>query len=393
MALFLVGLRTGKGDGNELRRSVFKHLLATRPTKNTGTDWLLAWVGLRRVLVRERTDGSIASRRAFEEMLRRSYQAWADKEPASQGVARLPALNSSPKCQACGPRCWVRVPAGFLNDESPRIGPLALTGPRWRESFTDVSRWARSTVEQLGPLLGADPAPSPSPMPTRPSSPDRSPTRRRAQRPAVASRTQPRLRNPMRSTARADSRFIRGEPRVLGCLHKQTHSLTRRAHPIAPPNPETTSPVVTPGVRRRTRETPALREPGGLRAPRLTGRGPTPIGWMPRVGNFSDRRHDTSARLAPASDSARAAAVDHAPLRAVRHRAGRSTPGSSASTPTALLPKAESAESRRQGPRQTVVLQGQGSELCEVAEPERYGPRQTVGRQVEHLQVLKVSEL
>ena len=157
MALFLVGLRTGKGDGNELRRSVFKHLLATRPTKNTGTD-CLAWVGLRRVLVRERTDGSIASRRAFEEMLRRSYQAWADKEPASQGVARLPALNSSPKCQACGPRCWVRVPAGFLNDESPRIGPLALTGPRWRESFTDVSRWARSTVEQLGPLLGADPA-------------------------------------------------------------------------------------------------------------------------------------------------------------------------------------------------------------------------------------------
>ena len=197
----------------------------------------------------------------------------------------------------------------------------------------------------------------------------------------------------MRSTARADSRFIRGEPRVLGCLHKQTHSLTRRAHPIAPPQPRNNLSCC-----HTWRPPPHARNTGssgtrGTEGPRLTGRGPTPIGWMPRVGNFSDRRHDTSARLAPASDSARAAAVDHAPLRAVRHRAGRSTPGSSASTPTALLPKAESAESRRQGPRQTVVLQGQGSELCEVAEPERYGPRQTVGRQVEHLQVLKVSEL
>ena len=157
MALLLVGLRTGSGDGNELRQHVLRRLLASRPSTDTSTE-CLAWVGLRRVLARERANGNIASRQAFEEMLRCAYEAWAQKMSASAGAVSLPSLEASYKCQVCEPGCEVRAPAGFLNEAAPRVGPLALVGRGWRESFADVGRWARSEVERLQPLLDAGPA-------------------------------------------------------------------------------------------------------------------------------------------------------------------------------------------------------------------------------------------
>lgn len=157
MALFLVGLRTGSGDGDALRRHTYLHLLASRPNTSTPAE-CLAWVGLRRVLVRERAEGSIASRRAFDQMLHRSYEVWVHKEPACQGTIDVAGLTASPKCRSCGRGCKLRAPADFLNEAAPRVGPLALAGRGWRESFGDVGRWARSEVERLEPLLGADPA-------------------------------------------------------------------------------------------------------------------------------------------------------------------------------------------------------------------------------------------
>ena len=157
MALFLAGLRTGTGDGHELRLHVLAHLLACQPAKDTPIE-CLAWAGLRRVLVRERTNGNIAGRRTFEESLQRAYEAWAHQMPASSGAVTLPSLEASHKCRACDPGCEVRTLAGFLNEAAPRVGPLALAGRSWRQSITDVVEWARSEVERLHPLLGAGPA-------------------------------------------------------------------------------------------------------------------------------------------------------------------------------------------------------------------------------------------
>ena len=91
-------------------------------------------------------------------MLRCAYDAWAQKMSASAGAVSLPSLEASYKCQVCEPGCEVRAPAGFLNEAAPRVGPLALVGRGWRESFGDVGRWARSEVERLQPLLGPEPA-------------------------------------------------------------------------------------------------------------------------------------------------------------------------------------------------------------------------------------------
>lgn len=157
MALLLAGLRTGTGDGHELRRHVFEHLLACRSGKDIPIE-CLAWAGLRRVLVRERTDGALAERPTFEESLRRAYEAWAHNLPASAGAVTLPSLESNHKCQACDPGCEVRTLAEFLNEAAPRVGPLALVGRDWQRELTVVGEWARSEVERLQPLLGAGPA-------------------------------------------------------------------------------------------------------------------------------------------------------------------------------------------------------------------------------------------
>lgn len=157
MALFLVGLRTGTGDGHELRRHVLGRLLASPPDNGTPQE-CLAWAGLRRVLVRERANGHINRSGVFEELLLLSYQAWACEGPASKDAVEMPNIESSLNCHRCEPGCEIRVLAGFLNEEAPRVGPMALTGRDWREAFSDVGRWAHSEVERLSPLIGSEPA-------------------------------------------------------------------------------------------------------------------------------------------------------------------------------------------------------------------------------------------
>lgn len=157
MALFLVGLRSGTGDGHELRRHVLENLLASRPDKNS-PERCFAWAGLRRVLVRERTSGYINGISAFDKILQLSYEAWEQKIPASRGATEMPGIEPSLNCQQCEPGCEVRVLAEFLNGMAPRVGPLALVGRDWRETFSDVGRWAHTEVERLGPLVGSQPA-------------------------------------------------------------------------------------------------------------------------------------------------------------------------------------------------------------------------------------------
>ncbi len=157
MALFLAGLRTGEGDGHELRRHVEQNLMTCRPTNDAVAE-CLAWAGLRAVLARERSDGRIADSEAFETMLLCAYRAWGLETPASAGTVAMPALEATYKCWKCAPGCQVGVIGAILNEAAPRVGPMALIGHGWRQSFADIGNWARSEVERLAPLLGSRPA-------------------------------------------------------------------------------------------------------------------------------------------------------------------------------------------------------------------------------------------
>lgn len=157
MALFLVGLRMGAGDGQQLRQAVYDDLLTARRDPKVSTD-CLAWCGLRRILVQERAAGLLGSRKAFESLLGRSYDAWAGRGPVAADRAATTGIQTAARCPGCGERCTVRVPAEILATTAPRTGPAALRSPSWREQIVDVAHWGTRERQRLAPLLGDGPA-------------------------------------------------------------------------------------------------------------------------------------------------------------------------------------------------------------------------------------------
>ncbi|MBK6872753.1 MAG: ATP-binding protein [Kineosporiaceae bacterium] len=150
LALFLVGLRLGEGDGTALRAKVYRSLLSIGAGLPTDC---LAWAGLRRVIGQERSLGAIGSRKQYDVMLGVAFQAWQERRPAEREAATLPGLRGG-VCDQCGRKCQVRVPAAVLNRAAPRYGPGVLRTAGWRRDLPDVVDWGVAQFAELLPLLG-----------------------------------------------------------------------------------------------------------------------------------------------------------------------------------------------------------------------------------------------
>lgn len=160
LALFLVGIRFGDGDGSKLRQYVFQSMLRVSSMRDLNRE-CLAWSGIRAVLNGERTIGLIKSPGAFQSALDASYTAWATKSPAvsSLGVdVRLDAGNYTARCDMCGEMCGVRVPAQLRLAAQPRTGLRALTVSTRRDALPSIEHAVARDTSVLVMLLGEDAA-------------------------------------------------------------------------------------------------------------------------------------------------------------------------------------------------------------------------------------------
>lgn len=160
LALFLVGIRFGNGDGSKLRQYVFQAMLRTTAMRDLSRE-CLAWSGIRTVLNAERTIGLIKSPGAFQSALEASYAAWATKSPAeaSLGVdVRLDTGNYTARCDMCDEMCGVRIPAQLRLAAQPRTGLRALTVSTRRDALPSIEHAVARDVAVLVMLLGEEAA-------------------------------------------------------------------------------------------------------------------------------------------------------------------------------------------------------------------------------------------
>jgi hypothetical protein len=160
LALFLVGIRFGAGDGAKLRQFVFSSLLRLTSIRDINRE-CLAWAGIRHVISAERAMGFVKSPTAFEAAVRGSYGAWVTKEPAVSSLAgelRLDAGNYTARCDMCDEMCGVRVPAQLRLAGQPRTGLRALTASTRREALPAIEHAIANEMDVLIVLLGPDAA-------------------------------------------------------------------------------------------------------------------------------------------------------------------------------------------------------------------------------------------
>lgn len=156
MAMVLIGTRVGAGDGASLRAGAAVELKMLATALGTRVD-CLAWVGLRRLLVAERSAGVLPGAVGVAHHLDALFELWLSGAPVTATTAReadVPRLPSSVRCPDCGTPCTVREPAGVLASRGPRTGVLALGSPAWRTELTPVAEWTKAERERLVLLLG-----------------------------------------------------------------------------------------------------------------------------------------------------------------------------------------------------------------------------------------------
>lgn len=158
MAMFLAGARLGDdtGDGSALRARVSDLLRPAVQTLGARID-CLAWAGLRRLLVAERSAGLLAGATAVRATLDALYDAWAAKVPVD--VASMRELDvprsAGTRCPDCGTVCGIRIPAWSLVVHGPRTGLLGLGSANWRSELGPMGEWLTTERARLGDLLGA----------------------------------------------------------------------------------------------------------------------------------------------------------------------------------------------------------------------------------------------
>ncbi|MGA5464327.1 ATP-binding protein [Mycobacterium sp. NPDC050041] len=160
LALFLVGVRFGDGDGAKLRQYVFQSLLRQTSIRDLNRE-CLAWAGIRHVLSAERALGFFKSPNAFEASVDSSYAAWASKEPAAATLAREVRLDAGgylARCDMCDEMCGVRVPAQLWLAGRTRTGLRSLSTITRREALPAIEHAVARELDVLTVLLGPDAA-------------------------------------------------------------------------------------------------------------------------------------------------------------------------------------------------------------------------------------------
>jgi hypothetical protein len=160
LALFLVGIRFGEGDGAKLRQYVFQALLRTSSMRDLNRE-CLAWSGIRTVLAVERALGLTKSPGAFQTAVDVSYAAWETKRPAEAALGvdvRLPAASYTARCDMCDEMCGVRVPAQLRLAAQPRTGLRGLTVSTRRDALPAIEHAVARDTEVLVMMLGHDAA-------------------------------------------------------------------------------------------------------------------------------------------------------------------------------------------------------------------------------------------
>lgn len=155
VALAIVGVRAGDGDGDALRRQTYDALGLVAAEGAGLSRSCLAWVGIRSVLVRERAASRIPSAARFRVALETTFGCWADKSPLTKamGATRRVPTSAAP-CPVCGERCRVRIPASILYSSQP-IGGLRSTWRRAGDDLDPVITWVAAEAVALRDLLGA----------------------------------------------------------------------------------------------------------------------------------------------------------------------------------------------------------------------------------------------
>lgn len=160
LALYLVGIRFGKGDGAKLRQYVFQSMLRLSSMRDLKRECLV-WSGLRTILTAERSVGLIRSHGSFESALEASYTAWATKSPADAGLGaaiRLDASSYTARCDMCDEMCGVRIPAQIRLAAQPRTGLPALTVTTRRDALPAIEHSVARDTEFLVMVLGEEAA-------------------------------------------------------------------------------------------------------------------------------------------------------------------------------------------------------------------------------------------
>lgn len=160
LALFLVGVRFGEGDGTKLRQYVFQAMLRASSMRELNRE-CLAWSGIRAVLAAERALGLTKSPAAFQAAMEASYAAWETKRPADATLGaevRLRAAGYTARCDMCDEMCGVRIPAQLRLATQPRTGLRGLTVSTRREALPAIEHAVARDTEVLVMLLGEDAA-------------------------------------------------------------------------------------------------------------------------------------------------------------------------------------------------------------------------------------------
>jgi hypothetical protein len=156
VAMLMVGLRTGAGDGVKLRAAIYDQLGLVAAEGAGLNRSCLVWAGIRTILVRERALGRVPSSARFLTAMSSTYEAWRRREPLTKVTGDHCGLPASASlCPACGRRCRVRVPASILLRHQP-TGGLMSTWMRAGDDLTKVIAWLKAEAAGLEPQLGSD---------------------------------------------------------------------------------------------------------------------------------------------------------------------------------------------------------------------------------------------
>lgn len=157
MAMFLLGCRVGTEEVADDAREKTVALLRTHESARGVRVDCLAWAGLRRLLIAERSAGLLPSALAVAGQLSSLYAVWADGAgPSTRASTQfsVPRSGAASICPYCAVACRVRVPAWVEVQNGPRTGLLALASSGWRSELGSVAEWAKGERGRLAALLG-----------------------------------------------------------------------------------------------------------------------------------------------------------------------------------------------------------------------------------------------
>ena len=159
MAIFVMGCRVGEEEvpGQNTRAHAARLLQPLERLLDARTD-CLAWAGLRRILVAERSIGLLPRAPAVAGQLTALFRLWEDGAPANAHSATdfdVPRTRRNVVCPDCGVACGIRVPAWVQVMSGPRTGLQALASPGWRSELGPVAEWAKDERVRLTGFLGS----------------------------------------------------------------------------------------------------------------------------------------------------------------------------------------------------------------------------------------------